>query len=280
MTDGLISRIQRYSTRDGPGVRSTVFAVGCPLRCKWCANPELIEAGMKLIFHRQRCVKCGACAGVTGSRRAGVCFYDAYETVGVNITVMELAAKLLRDKAFYDQSGGGVTYSGGEPALQADFFLEVTKRLKAESVHVALDTSGHAPWDRLAALAEAVDLVLFDIKAVNSETHKLYTGADNRLILENAQRIADTGREMIVRLLLVPGVNDSGQEIDGRLAFVRGLKNVRRVDILKYHRLGAGKYAGLGLDYPMEGVPECPEGSARYAAEKAMDMGFEGSVGG
>jgi len=297
---GLISKIQGYSTKDGPGVRGTVFAVGCSLRCRWCANPELIQPEAKILYHARRCVRCGACVDVSGGtirlgedgcvidraacsnleECAAACFYDAYEHVGVTISAGELAAKLLRDRAFYEQSGGGVTYSGGEAALQADFFLEATKILKSESIHVALDTSGYLPWKMLAPLAEAVDLVLFDIKALDNSVHRRYTGADNRLILENAKRIADMRKEMIVRLIIVPGVNDGEGEIDARLAFARGLGGVVRVDIIKYHRLGAGKYACLGLSDPMESTPECPDAAAERAAKKAADMGLAVTIGG
>jgi pyruvate formate lyase activating enzyme len=169
-----------------------------------------------------------------------------------------LVTKLLRDKAFYDQSGGGVTYSGGEPALQADFFLETTKLLKKEFVHVALDTAGNIPWQTLAPLVEAVDLVIYDIKTFDNSLHERFTGAGNALILENARLVAEMKKSMIIRMILVPGVNDNEEEIDRRLTFVRDLGNVvTRLDILKYHRLGVGKYLRLGLEDPMSDTPEC-----------------------
>jgi len=271
--NGLISKIQRYATKDGPGLRSTVFAVGCPLRCDWCANPELMEAKPKFFFYPERCVGCGACAAFSNrDQRGAVCFYDAYEPVGYTISARELAAKLQRDQGFYDQSGGGVTYSGGEAALQSDFFLEVTRILKADSIHVALDTSGHVPWETLGPLVEAVDLVLYDIKVMDRKIHKRHTGADNQLILENAKRIAAMGKEMTVRLILVPGVNDDDKEIDNRLNFVRGLGNVAKVEILKYHRLGAGKYRRLGLVEPMGDTPECSDALAERVKQKAAQM--------
>jgi len=269
---GLISKIQRYSTKDGPGLRSTVFAMGCPLRCAWCANPELLEAKPTTFHYAERCVHCGACKPYADmDQRAAACYYDAYEPVGVTLTARELAEKLLRDKAFYDQSGGGVTYSGGEAALQAEFFLEVTQLLKKDSVHVALDTSGHVPWEALGPLVEAVDLVLFDIKAMDDELHRRYTGVDNRLILENARRIAALGKEVTVRLILVPGVNDDETEMQNRLEFVRDL-GIAKVEFLKYHRLGAGKYRRLGLDEPMGDTPECSDAVLERAVGMAAQM--------
>jgi len=299
MLDGFISKLQRYSTKDGPGVRTTVFAVGCPMSCLWCANPELIGAATKFLYHPRRCVGCGACVAQSGGtirlteegvdidrdnanleECAVVCYYDAYERVGEIISVEELVSRLLRDKVFYDQSGGGVTFSGGDPAVQTEFFYEVTRRLKNSEVHVALDTAGYFPWEKLAPLAAAADLVLYDIKALNRTLHKRYTGVDNQLILENAKRIADMGKDMIVRLILIPGVNDSEDEISGRLKLVKSLGKHVKVDILKYHKLGAGKYASLGMIEMMEGTPECSDELADNAAHMARSMGIQVTIGG
>jgi len=297
--DGFISKLQRYSTKDGPGVRTTVFAVGCPLKCLWCANPELIGDAAKFLYHPRRCVGCGACVAKSGGsirmtedgcdidrdtadleECSVVCYYDAYEKVGGVVTVDELVESLLRDKVFYDQSGGGVTFSGGDAAMQAEFFTEVAMRLKEKDVHTALDTAGYFPWEKLAPLVAAVDLVLYDIKTLNRTLHKRYTGVDNQLILENALRIADTGKDMIIRMILIPGVNDSEDEIVGRLKFIKSLSNSIKVDILKYHKLGAGKYASLGMIEMMEGTPECPDELADHAVNIAKNMGLSVTIGG
>jgi pyruvate formate lyase activating enzyme len=298
--NGFISKIQRYSTRDGPGIRSTVFSAGCNLRCKWCSNPELMEGKQKLFYHEERCKGCGNCVPISGGaiqiengkciidrdkyfsfdECAAACFYDAYELTGESICADELAAKLLKDKVFYDQSGGGVTYSGGEPALQADFFLETSKLLKKESVHIALDTAGFIPWRILEPLVKAVDLVLYDIKMFDNALHKQYTDVENMLILENAHRIADMKKTLIIRMILVPGVNDTDEEINSRLAFIRSLGSaVLRLDIIKYHRLAAGKYLRLGLPLPMEDTPECTDETAYQVVQKAIDMGIEANIG-
>jgi pyruvate formate lyase activating enzyme len=211
---------------------------------------------------------------------AVVCYYDAYERVGEIISVKELTAKLLRDKVFYDQSGGGVTFSGGDAAMQTEFFYEVSKLLKASDVHVALDTAGYFPWEKLAPLVAAVDLVLYDIKTLNRTLHRRYTGVDNQLILENAMRIADMGKAMTVRMILVPGVNDTEDEISGRLKFVKNLGSNVTLDIIKYHKLGAGKYASLGMIEMMQGTPECSDELADYALNMASGMGISATVGG
>jgi len=297
--DGFISKLQRYSTKDGPGVRTTVFAVGCPMNCLWCANPELIGDAAKFLYHPRRCVGCGACVAKSGGairlteegcdidREAAdleeasvVCYYDAYERIGGIVSVKELVSSLLRDKVFYEQSGGGVTFSGGDAGMQAEFFREVALRLRDAEVHVALDTAGYFPWEKLAPLVSAVDMVLYDIKALNRTVHKRYTGVDNQLILENALRIADMGKDMTVRMILVPGVNDSEDEIIGRLKLAKSLSSSIKVDILKYHKLGAGKYASLGMIEMMEGTPECPDDLADHAVNLARDMGIDVTVGG
>jgi pyruvate formate lyase activating enzyme len=225
-----------------------------------------------LLFHANRCVKCAVCA-------KAACVNNAYEQAGFRISPDKLAEKLLRDKIFYDHSNGGVTFSGGEPAMQSDFFIQTAKILKSESVHIALDTSGFVPWEKLAPLVSVADLVLYDIKAFDNVLHMAHTDADNKLILDNAKRISTMGKEIVIRMIIVPGVNDSEQDIGGRLMFMRSLGSVRRVDILMYHKLGAWKYAALGIDEPMPDTPVCTPENIRYAAEKAADMGFDVTVG-
>ena len=269
------------------------------MKCLWCANPELIGDAAKFLYHPRRCVGCGACVARSGGAIrlteegceidrdkadledcSVVCYYDAYERVGEIVSVRELVSRLLRDKVFYDQSGGGVTFSGGDAAMQAEFFCEVANSLKESDVHVALDTAGYFPWEKLAPLVAAVDLVLYDIKTLNRALHKRYTGVDNQLILENAVRIADMGKAITIRMILIPGVNDSEDEISGRLMFAKNLGSSVSVDILKYHKLGTGKYASLGMIEMMEGTPACSDELADHAADLARNMGIKVTVGG
>ena len=254
---GFISKIQGYSTRDGPGIRSTVFCAGCNLRCLWCANPELIEGKVQTLRYK-----------------------DTTETIGQCITPPELVQKLVRDKVFYDQSGGGVTFSGGEPVLQEEFIAETSTLLKKESIHIALDTAGDIEWESLERACENADLILYDIKAFDDAIHRRCTGVSNSRILENAERLARAGKNIRVRLILIPECND-GEDFTKRLDFVKSLgKAVCQIDILPMHRLGAGKYKALGIPDPMEGAKDCPKETAGKAAAEAERRGFTVTVGG
>ncbi len=299
---GMISKIQRYSTKDGPGLRSTVFMMGCNLQCAWCSNPELIDDGVKILYHPNFCTKCGRCAEKAKSHSikltdggcvidrdkctnldecASVCYFDAYETVGYEIGAGQLADTLRRDKAFYDRSGGGVTFSGGEAALQDAFIIETAKILHEDKIHVALDTAGFVPWEDLKKIIENVDMVLYDIKAADPRIHKEYTGVDNRLILENAEKIACMNVPMIIRLIIVPGINDSYEEVMRRLQFIKTLgEAVKQVDLLKYHKLGESKRVGLGIKNKMEGTSELSDKVALEYLKIAQDMGFHTTIGG
>jgi pyruvate formate lyase activating enzyme len=255
---GFISKIQGYSTKDGPGIRSTVFCVGCNLRCLWCANPELIDNKEQTLRYENA----------------------APETIGQTITPQELTKKLLRDKAFYDQSGGGITFSGGEPVLQNEFIAETSFLLKKENVHIALDTAGTVSWDTLKIVSENADLILYDIKAFDETIHYRCTGLSNSIILENAENFARLNKNICMRLILVPGYND-GEDFTKRLDFVQSLgKAVCQIDILPLHRLGAGKYKALGIPDPMEGIKDCPKGVAQKAAAEAERKGYKVTVGG
>jgi len=297
--DGFLSKLQRYSTNDGPGIRTVVYAVGCPMNCLWCINPELIGEAAKFLYHPKRCIGCGACVAQSGrpphpagedldispdtsglEESSVVCYYDAYERTGGVVDAKELVYGLLRDKSYYDQSGGGVTFSGGDAGMQTEFFCDVAKLLRYHEVHIALDTAGYFPWDKLAPLVAAVDLVLYDIKTLSRTLHKRYTGVDNQMILENAMRIADTGKDMTVRMILVPGVNDSEDEIVGRLKFAKNLGKHVKVELIKYRKLEEGKYASLGMIEMMEGTPECTDDLAEHAANHARNMGLAVSITG
>ena len=296
MKEGFISTLQSYSTKDGPGIRTTVFCIGCNLRCAWCANPELMLPGEKYMYFKGRCIKCGSCIkhchGEISMAEDGciidrehtdietlrqgeeICPKSAYEKVGIKITSTALAEKLLRDKEFYTVSGGGVTFSGGEAGLQADFVYETAKILRKEGISVTLDTAGLIDWKILSHLLEEIDLILYDIKSIDERIHKNCTGVSNKLILENAKKIAAISKPMWIRMVLVPGWNDDLDDIKQRFEFIKSLGSaVKRVDVLKYHTLGEGKYYSLGMKYPIASGTVCSDEFITKVSEIADTIG-------
>ena len=261
MTEGFISTIQGYSTKDGPGIRSTVFLVGCNLRCAWCSNPELMLDGEKdMVFD------------VNGTRYT--------EHVGTRISARQLAEQLARDRIFYEESGGGVTFSGGEPALQVEFVRETAGLLKGMGISCALDTAGDVPYEVLEDLSKVMDLFLFDLKAFDPSMHKRCTGVTNERIISNVKRLAEQGQSLIIRLVVVPGYNDAAEDLKNRLRLVKSLgESVKRVDVLPYHTLGAGKYQRLGLHYPIASdlkvTAECLEEIRALAAKTGVTIQIE-----
>lgn len=302
MEKGLISKIQHYSTKDGPGLRTTVFFMGCNLRCLWCANPENLEFHSRVFYFKERCHHCGLCVknalnhsiqfqeiGCYIDREkcdnlkdmAEICPFDAYENIGKEITSEELVTQLVRDQEFYQLGEGGVTFSGGEAALQADFIYEVASQLQEKGIHVCLDTAGHIESNVLAHLLEKVDLVLYDIKSMNNEMHIKCTGVSNQLILDNAQMIAKRGVPMIIRLVVVPQLNDDIEDMKARIDFICSLGNsVRQVDILKYHIYGIGKYNKLGLTYPISQKLEIDDCKINDLYQYAINKGLRVTIGG
>ena len=269
---GWISNIQRYSLHDGPGIRTTVFMMGCPLRCAWCSNPEALSSEKQLMIFDQKCTLCGECIrvepeAITLNNRlelsramikdieklAQSCPYDVFEIIGNEMTVNELVDKCIKDEPFYRNSGGGVTFCGGDPIMHADFLVEVTKSLKSRGIHVTLDTSGGLPWDQWKELASEVDLVLYDLKLFDDEKHVQYTQSSNSVIYENLDHLAKLGKELIVRMVVIEGMNDHRDDIKLRCERLKQSgANVSKIELLPYHTLGMGKYIRLGLPYPLD----------------------------
>jgi len=258
---GCIFNIQRYSIHDGPGIRTTVFLKGCPLRCFWCQNPESQKLLPDLFLYADRCTGCGLCVSAckTGAasiidnvsaidrdrcivcgKCAEVCPNEAREVIGYEVTVDEVMAEVLRDKAFYKNSGGGVTLSGGDPTFQPEFSLEIFRRCKEEGLHTVLETCGCASWSTLEKLLEYVDFVLFDIKMVRADKHVTGTGVMNDVILENAKKVAAC-RPVMVRVPLIPGFNDSESDIRDIVDFVRANMGETEIELLRYNKLGECK---------------------------------------
>lgn len=298
----LISNIQNYSTKDGPGIRTTVFFTGCNLKCVWCSNPELIEPGIKVMYFENRCRRCGKCAETAVNNsiiltESGceidrekctnieecmeVCPYEAYEKSGYEISVQDLYNKLIRDKIFFEQSGGGVTFSGGEAGLQYEFLSEIGTELQKDNIHTALDTAGLITWEKLEKAINSMNMVLFDIKAYDSRLHRKYTGAGNELILENIKKTAAKNKELIIRMVIVPGMNDNIEDIKKRISFIKELGSaVKQIDILKYHNLGEGKYKSLGMIYSVPKDLYREESFWKKVKEMASETGVKVTVDG
>ncbi len=277
--NGRVFNIQRFSIHDGPGIRTTVFLKGCTLACVWCHNPESISPERELAFFPNKCIRCGHCfkACGTGALRlegevrrydralccvcgkcAEVCYAEAIVVEGRDVSPEEVVAEVLKDKAFYDNSGGGLTLSGGEPLLQADFCAEVLARCKASGIHTALDTAACVPWAAFEKTLPHTDLVLLDLKLMAPERHRAATGAGNELILANASRLAQAGPPIIVRVPIIPGYTDDEANVAAIAEFARELPNLECVELLPYHRFAEGKYQRLGRDYQLRGAEAPP----------------------
>lgn len=297
---GWVSRLQRYSIKDGPGIRTMAFLNGCSLSCPWCSNPELIAPSPPLLVRRSRCIRCGACIHACPSEalswngdevvldrvrctRCGncveACLQDVYQLAGSNIDAESLAAELLNDLVFFNESCGGVTFSGGEAALQSEFVAATSARLHRSGVHVALDTAGHVPWAQYETLLPQVDLFLYDLKFASSTAHQQWLGCDNRLILDNLRRLASAGAAMWIRMVIVPGVNDSERELRARLELAASTPGVERVDLLPYHAYGSGKYTLLDQTYTLAPL-EPPTGERMAAILELARSYLPASIGG
>ncbi|MBZ9634271.1 choline TMA-lyase-activating enzyme [Clostridium sp. FP1] len=277
----LIFNVQKYNMYDGPGIRTLVFFKGCPLRCKWCANPEGLERKHQVMYKRDSCINCGACVSVCpasihviskelkhevlrnidciGCRKCeDACTESALSIVGQVKTVSELMEIIQEDVMFYDVSGGGVTLGGGEVLMQPEFAANLLMACKQEGINTAIETSGYAKREAILKVAEFTDLFLFDIKHIEPERHYKLTGVHNERILENLKELLHLRYNVKVRMPLLKGINDNQDEIERVIEFLmpfRNYKNFKGIDLLPYHKLGVNKYTQLGMDYPIEGDP-------------------------
>ncbi|NQW18629.1 MAG: glycyl-radical enzyme activating protein [Chloroflexi bacterium] len=267
---GRVFDIQRFSIHDGPGIRTTVFLKGCPLRCLWCHNPESIHPDPLLSFNLEKCISCGSCAEVCPNKAhvmgverghvflrercdaigncAEVCPSRALEMVGRDLTVDEVLDQALRDQLFYETSGGGITLSGGEPLLQIDFAEALLRGAKKAGVHTAVETAGHVTFARLARVAPYTDLFLFDVKDTDDAQHRKNTGVPIKRIQENLSALHETGASILVRLPIIPGLNDRQDHFEEMARIIRPMSGLLGVEVMPYHSLGIGKRQRLGLE--------------------------------
>lgn len=264
----MVFDIQKFSIHDGPGIRTTVFLKGCPLRCMWCHNPESQSARPELFFNPEKCCACGACVGVCPQKAhdiapdgthaldrsrctacgkcAEVCPASALELCGKMMTVSDVLAEVCKDRAFYENSGGGLTLSGGEPMMSFAFSLALCEKAKQLHLHNAMETCGCAPTEHYGEMLSRVDLFLFDVKSLDAEKHLRFTGAPLAPILKNLRFLDDSGAAISLRCPLIPGVNDSPEELAEIAALANTLHHVRSIDLEPYHPLGEAKTVRLG----------------------------------
>lgn len=254
---GRIFDIQRFSTHDGPGVRTIVFLKGCPLRCRWCCNPESQNYEIQLMNQK----------GKT-------------KTVGYDTTVKEVIEEVMHDMPYYRRSGGGLTLSGGECLWQPDFGVALLKAAHENGINTAIETTGFADWEVIEKFIPEVDVFLMDIKHINSAKHKEFTTRPNELILENARKIAEKAKRLIIRVPVIPGFNDTIEEIGEIAKFTASLPNVNEIHLLPYHRMGKDKYDGLGRPYLMGDVPSPTSAKMQELLAVCKSYGLTTHLGG
>lgn len=254
---GRIFNIQKFSVHDGPGIRTIVFLKGCALRCRWCCNPESQEFKIQTMMQNGKA-----------------------KTVGQDVTVDEVMAKIIKDMPYYKRSGGGVTLSGGESLLQPDFAAAILKSCKLYGIHTAMESTGFASYDVIEKLLPYLDLYLMDIKHINSEKHKAFTTKSNERILENAQKIARAAKELIIRVPVIPTFNDTEEEIAEIAKFAASLPNVKEIHLLPYHPFGSDKYAALGREYTLHDIETPSEAHMEKLKAVCERAGLKAQIGG
>lgn len=278
---GMVFNIQKFSLHDGSGIRTLIFMKGCPLRCLWCSNPESQTHGIEIMDVKNNCVRCGKCAALCPAgaihsdsfnidraiclkcgKCAEQCFANAKKTVGRMVSVDELMRIIEKDRIFYRNSNGGVTIGGGEPLTQAAFVEELLWRCGKSHIHTAIETCGYGKWDQIKGVFENTDQIFMDIKCLDPRQHERLTGVDNKLILDNAVKVAALKKETIFRVPIIPSLNDNEKNLRETGAFVESLTCINKaisLELLPYHDFGKNKYEGMGLNYSLPDLSKLKE---------------------
>ena len=297
---GLIFDIKQFAVEDGPGIRTTVFFKGCPLRCKWCHNPESWTSEPQLSFTVDKCIGCGRCQEICLNRAisirdakaetlndkcnlcgrcAEVCPSGARKLIGRFVSAAEIIKQIEKDLVFYEQSGGGVTFSGGEPLMQVEFLNELLEECKKRRIHTAVDTSCYSINGELEAISKA-DLFLCDLKTMDGQDHKRLTGVDNEVILENIKRLSQWSKPIIIRIPVIAGFNDTDENIEATGKFAAGLSSLVRIDLLAYHWGGLIKSQRLNSSRKMTRFESPGDEKIKNMAEKLRKFGLDVRIGG
>ena len=301
MLEANITNIQHFNVHDGPGIRTVVFYQGCPLRCKWCQNPETISKKKRVMQDMRLCIGCGAClencpnAAIsyqegtlhTDTERCALCgrceddcCMKARALSSRRKTIDEVYTEVMKDETVYRKSGGGITISGGEPLLHMEFNRELFRRLKAAGIGTAVETAGYVPWKHLLDIAEDTDTFLFDFKLYDCDKHKFWTGVENSRIKENLIRLSEIHPNIVVRIPLIPMVNDTEEEFTAMTKFVSTLKRINSVHVLPFHQFGAGKYDLLGEPYELGSLKEDNDARIQECIAIAKGYGLKVNLGG
>lgn len=302
MNQPFIFDIKRYAINDGPGIRIVIFLKGCNLNCAWCHNPESISSETERMYAPTKCIQCGTCVmacpekaltltqegivtdtercNMTG-RCAEVCPTKAIEISGKHMSVAEIMNEIEKERVFFDQSGGGVTFSGGEPLLQSKFLIELLDECGKRRIHRAVDTAGLANTEIILEVSKRTDLFLYDLKLMDSEKHQKWIGVPNEKILENLKVLAETGAKIIIRIPLIGGVNDDAENMEATARFVSQLSGEKKeVNLLPYHKIAQTKYQKLGRPDEFQPLEEPTKEAQTRAVSIFKQLGLEASIGG
>lgn len=299
-THGLIFDIQKFSVHDGPGIRTIVFLKGCPLECVWCSNPESQKFPREIMFNASKCIDCGTCIDVCpqnaikeDNKRYRIdaklcdlcgscceeCPTQALKWSGQRLGVSEVLVEIEKDREFYESSGGGVTFSGGEPLGQLEFLKELLMACNKRGIHTAVETCGFTKWEHLETIISHTDLFLYDLKHQDSIVHEKMTGYDNRLILENLEKLSNTDANTIIRVPIVPGFNDSDKNLIETAKFLKKL-HLKKIHLLPYHNYGESKYNMLGKDYSLKDLNALSEKDLKAIKQLFEKHGLTVNIGG
>lgn len=300
MGKGVIFNIQKFSIHDGPGIRTTVFFKGCPLRCLWCHNPESQNTKNEMLYDREKCVLCRTCEAVClvkavilendrvatnmdkcdfCGKCVTYCMYEAREVVGKKYTVDEVLKVVLQDRIFYKNSGGGVTVSGGEPLMQIDFVEEMLKRLKEEGISTAIDTCGAVSFDVLERSAKYTDLFLYDIKLMDDQKHKEYIGISNKIVIDNLIKLSKIHDNINIRMPIIEGINADNNHIEETLGIIKDL-NIEKINLLPYHDIAKHKYYKLGIGYDEKKMSKPSDEKMNVYKAMFEKAGYKVKIGG